>query len=166
MASPSLTQSQLKELLYYDPDTGLFINKISRGSRALAGAIAGDLNSIGYWRIAINCSRYSAHRLAWLYVYGSWPKDQIDHINRIRHDNRISNLREVTISQNLQNVGLRTDNTSGYKGVCWSNKHRKWQAQIKINNVYLCLGRFKSLDDAIAVRKQAEEQLHTHRSVA
>jgi len=167
MATPSLTQSQLKELLHYDPDTGIFTNKFSRSNKIKINTKADQIHSVsGYKRISINNVRYTSHRLAWLYMYGLWPKGKLDHINRIRDDNRINNLREVTNSQNCQNTSLRADNTSGHKGVSWSKGHRKWQAQIKVNNVYLYLGRFDILDDAIAARKQAEEQLHTHRSVA
>lgn len=166
MASPSLTQSQLKELLHYDPDTGIFTNKVFRGPKALKNAEVGCINSKGYLTLNIKLKNYKCHRLAWLYIYGVWPKDQIDHINQNKIDNRIANLREVTKSQNGQNTSLRADNTSGHKGVSWSKGHRKWQAQIKVNNVYLYLGYFDNLDGAVAARKQAEEQLHTHRSVA
>jgi len=166
MASPSLTQSQLKELLHYDPDTGIFTNKVTRNRGALIGDQAGANHSKGYRIIAINRKSYLVHRLAWLYTYGSWPKCQLDHINRIKNDNRISNLREVSDSQNHQNVGLQSNNISGFKGVCWHKRRCTWHVQIKLNNKHIFLGYFKSLDDAIAVRKQAEEQLHTHRSVA
>ena len=123
MASPSLTQSQLKELLHYDPDTGIFTNLVTRNGRALIGDQAGYLRPTGYVIITLNYKRYRAHRLAWLYMYGVWPKDQLDHINRVSHDNRIANLREVSNSENQQNSGIQTNNTSGHKGVSW-NKGR------------------------------------------
>jgi hypothetical protein len=165
MASPSLAQSQLKDLIHYDPDTGVFTNRFSRSNKINTEADRFHSAS-GYKRISVNNVRYTSHRLAWFYMYGVWPKGNLDHINRVKDDNRLINLREVTGSQNCQNTGLRSDNTSGHKGISWSNGHRKWQAQIKANGVYLYLGRFINLDDAIAARKQAEEQLHSHRVVA
>jgi hypothetical protein len=166
MASPSLTQSQLKELLHYDPDTGIFTNLVTRNGRALIGDQAGYLRPTGYVIITLNYKRYRAHRLAWLYMYGVWPKDQLDHINRVSHNNRIANLREVSNSENQQNSGIQTNNTSGHKGVSWIKGRRKWHAKIRLNNNFIHLGIFINLDDAVAARKQAEEQLHTHRSVA
>jgi hypothetical protein len=165
MASPSLTQSQLKELLHYDPDTGVFSHILSRHGVTI-NAKAGCLHQKGYVRISVKCIKYEAHRLAWLYMYGVWPKDQIDHINQIKSDNRITNLRESNSSLNQQNTNLRADNTSGYKGVSWRKGINKWVVCIYLNNTKIHLGYFDNLDDAIAARKQAEEQLHTHRSVA
>ena len=165
MAPCSLAQSQLKELLHYDPDTGIFTHILPRRGVSV-GAEAGTIDVYGYRTIQVNKKKYRSHRLAWLYIYGVWPKDQIDHVNQIKIDNRVCNLREVTNSQNCQNVGLRITNTSGVKGVCWVNSRCKWQAQIKLNNKQNFLGHFKSLADAVAARKQAEEQLHSHRVVA
>lgn len=166
MAPCSLTQSQLKELLHYDPDTGIFINKVTRNSGALIGDQAGTNHSQGYRMIVINRKSYLAHRLAWLYTYGSWPKYQLDHINQIKNDNRISNLREVNNSQNSQNTGLSPNNSSGHKGISWHKQSCKWHAYIMLNYKLIHLGFFINLDAAIAARKQAEEQLHSHRAVA
>jgi len=167
MATPSLTQSQLKELLHYDPDTGIFTNNVDRNYCALSGAQAGHLHiATGYVYICINKKDYLAHRLAWFYMFDVWPSGQLDHINRVRHDNQIANLREVTDSQNSQNTKIRVNNTSGVKGIYWDSSAEGWRAQITVNHITHSLGRFKNLNEAIIARKQAEEQLHTHRSVA
>lgn len=85
-----LTQSRLKTILHYDPETGMFRWRVSNGA-AKAGRLAGSLRPNGYLHIGVDCNRYYSHRLAWLYVYGVWPKDQLDHINGIPNDNRIAN---------------------------------------------------------------------------
>jgi hypothetical protein len=99
-----LTQERLKELLHYDPETGIFTNLTQRGGHAKKGAVAGTKNSIGYVCIRIDYDQYRAHRLAWLYVYGEFPEKFIDHMNEIRDDNRIINLRLATHQENLHNI--------------------------------------------------------------
>jgi hypothetical protein len=106
-----LTQSRLKELLIYDPDTGIFRRRIACGI-AVAGSTPGNINAMGYLDISIGCKRYYAHRLAWLYVYGEWPSLEIDHINCDRLDNRISNLRDVTHHQNMNNLRFHREGTA------------------------------------------------------
>ena len=113
---------ELRRLLSYDPKTGDFRWRVSRGGGVRAGDLAGTLHSGGYWQIYVNNRLYLAHRLAWLYVYGKWPDKGIDHKNGIRTDNRICNLREATASQNGANKGRLTRNTSGFKGVSWISK--------------------------------------------
>ena len=166
MASCSLAQSQLKELLHYDPNTGIFTNLVRRNRQALIGYQAGHLTLEGYVSVSISRTKYQAHRLAWFYLHGVWPKNQLDHINRIKNDNRIINLREATASENHQNIGLQSNNTSGYKGISWRNDIGKWCVRIYLKREQNTIGYFKSLDDAVAARKQAEEQLHSHRVVA
>ena len=111
------TQSQVKELFHYDPETGHLIWLVDRRAHKVAGKIAGYLNNEGYLRIRIDGKGYQAHRLIWLYVNGAWPVNEIDHVNGVRNDNRISNLREVTNSQNLQNQ------RKPRKGLFWSSKY-------------------------------------------
>lgn len=142
------TQDRLKELLCYDPSTGVFIWKVDRGGMAKADTVAGTIPKGQYCIISIDSIVYPAHRLAWLYVHGEWPKDDIDHINNNRSDNRISNLREATRSQNLQNASIMSNNTSGYKGVFWIKNKNRWSAQIKINGKRRRLGVFKTALDA------------------
>lgn len=164
MATRSVTQDQLKELLHYDPETGVFTNKVTRNPRAKQGAIAGSLNTLGYVVIQISMQKIHAHRLAWLYVYGCWPKNQIDHINRIRNDNRLCNLRDVTSSENIHNTSDNRKNTSGYRGVTWNRDRGKWQAQIMASKQYFHLGLYDSPEEAFAVVSAKRRELHPTRA--
>ena len=128
-----LTAEYLRSVLHYSPETGIFTWKVSTAHRVKVGDVAGSQNGLGYLSIQLQSRPQLAHRLAWLYVYGSWPKDQLDHINRNRSDNRISNLREVSNKQNMQNASKPSNNTSGHPGVYWHKQRSKWVAQIKHN---------------------------------
>ena len=152
-----LTAEKLRELLHYEPETGIFTRKVGSASQVKAGDVAGSPNGRGYLQITVQSRLYRAHRLAWLYVYGSWPEDQIDHINRNRSDNRISNLREVSHKQNHQNKSKPSNNTSGHPGVCWNKRKSKWVAQITHNQKQIYLGCFNTVEEAIAARKAAEK---------
>lgn len=151
-----LTVERLKELLYYDPETGKFSRLVSNSNRVKVGDIAGTLNSRGYLQIQIDGKLYKAHRLAWLYTHKAWPADQIDHVNRDRTDNRISNLREASSAENSRNMGKRYDNTSGHVGLTWDKRAQKWKAQIKHLHRNVHLGLFTRQDDAVAARQAAE----------
>ncbi|PHQ82906.1 MAG: hypothetical protein COB69_00210 [Phycisphaera sp.] len=152
------TEESLKKTFLYCPSTGLFIRiASSRGQKK--GAIAGGMSDQGYIKISIKGKLYLAHRLAWLYMTGEWPKEEIDHINNIRNDNKWSNIRAATRSENNRNTGISITNKSGAKGVSWSKSHGKWRAricidkaeqekrQLKTNN--LSLGFYKDKQDAI-----------------
>ena len=156
-----VTQEELKELLHYNPDTGIFTRIASRGS-VKAGYIAGCLDKDGYITIKINCKTYKAHRLAWFYVHGKWPKHKIDHINHVRADNRIANLRCATCRENNKNSSLRKDNTSGVCGVCWYRPKKKWASQIMVNGMNVCLGYFTDKFEAICARKSADNKHGYH----
>ena len=127
-----LTQARLKELLDYDPSTGLFTWKVGR-SGVRKGSSAGSLNNHGYMRISIDGKRYQSHIVAFLYMTGSFPHEEVDHMNNIRDDNRWENLREASKYQNAKNTKIRKDNTSGFKGVYWHKRHKKWTVQINKN---------------------------------
>lgn len=150
-----LTSERLRGVLDYDPDTGLFTRRLSRGC-VKSGTIAGTANADGYLKIAVDGRDYSAHRLAWLYMTGEWPVDQIDHRDRNRANNRWGNLREATHAQNGRNLSRRSDNTSGRSGVSWDKDTGKWRARIRIDGADRHLGLFTSLDAATAVRRDAE----------
>ena len=152
---PELTAEKLRELLHYDPATGIFTWKVRTANQVKAGDVAGSPSG-GYLQIMVLSRLYKAHRLAWLYTSGEWPKDQLDHVNRVRTDNRISNLREATNKQNQQNTGKRRDNTSGHPGVYWYKRISKWQAQITHNQKHIHLGSFTTVEEAIAARKAGE----------
>lgn len=143
-----LTQERLRALLHYDPETGVFTRvKSVRGFRA--GIEAGALHQAsGYVYIGVDRHSYRAHRLAWLYMTGEWPADDLDHINRNRADNRWINLREATRSQNNANARRRCDNTSGVKGVSLDRRHNTWRAYIVVDGRQRHLGRFKTVDAA------------------
>lgn len=155
-----ITQERLKELLSYDPETGVFRWRVARGKNAKAGAIAGSKNARGYWVIAISGRGYRAHRLAWLYMTGAWPEADIDHINLLKGDNRFRNLRDATRAQNIRNTTARRNNRCGSKGVYFIKKASKWGAQITTDGVNKWLGTFESEDEAREVYGLAADLLH------
>tara|TARA_R110000772_G_scaffold118989_1_gene224896 strand:- start:95 stop:592 length:498 start_codon:yes stop_codon:yes gene_type:complete len=157
-----LSQKRLKELLSYDTETGLFVWVIKRSNVVLSGAEAGSFNSEGYLSIMIDSKSYKAHRLAWLYVTGSWPKCQIDHINHNRSDNKWSNLRDVTSLDNARNQNRYKVNKSGCTGVLWHKKDKRWQASIRVNGKLKHLGNFKEKEKAIEVRLLAQKEYGFH----
>ena len=162
----TLTQEYLKERLVYDKDTGIFTNKKSI-SHAMKGEKAGYefiVNGKKYLRIQIQNKLYLVHRLAWLYVFGALPPDQIDHINGNGIDNRIINLRCVNNSENCKNRRLPRNSTSGCIGVCWHKLTDKWQSNIKIDGKKIHLGIYFNKWDAICVRKSAEFKLNFHKN--
>lgn len=152
---------KLRESIHYDPDSGLFIRKAkSSGRNGKVGDICGALSSEGYITISFGGIRYYAHRLAWLYVHGEMPKSQIDHINGVRDDNRLCNLRQATGSQNGMNKSAQKNNTSGYKGVSWNAQRKKWAASIYINKRKLHIGLFVNLEDAARAVSAARIKIH------
>lgn len=122
-----LTAEALRSHLSYDPDTGIFTRKVSYG-KWLSGSIAGSLDVMGYIKISVDHYVTRAHRLAWLYVYGVWPTFEIDHINGVRHDNRLANLRDVNRLTNSQNTRM-SKGKSGYLGAHIS-RNGKFMARI------------------------------------
>ena len=155
-----ITEKQLKDVLNYNPETGIF-TWLTRPSNSIhIGDIAGGLHHTGYIHIRINGKKYSAHRLAWLYTQGQWPKDQIDHINGIKDNNKLSNLREATSSQNNANSNMRCSNKSGRKGVYWHKGKGMWAAQITTNSKVKRLGTFTCKDKAYAAYCKAADKYH------
>jgi hypothetical protein len=147
MATEILTQARLKEVLNYDPLSGLFTRRTkTRGM--VEGTLCGCDNGRGYVRIRVDGNYVLAHRLAWLYVYGDWPSGEIDHVNRDTKDNRIANLRVVDRSANLLNRGWDRRNTSGVRNVNWDKSRCKWVAQLRRNGQQINLGRFDSISEA------------------
>jgi hypothetical protein len=155
----SIEADRLRELLAYDPHTGLFRWRVTR-TKARAGAIAGYVKSDGYVSLCVEGRAYFAHRLAWLHVHGQWPAACIDHINRDRGDNRISNLREATISQNGCNRLGAADSKSGVKGVWFDASRNRWTACIQLRGRTKQIGRFKTKEDAAAAYERAATELH------
>ncbi|WP_320728213.1 HNH endonuclease [Enterobacter ludwigii] len=155
-----LSRERLMELLSYSPVTGRF-TWIKSGPGVTVGKVAGNSSgNKGYVRIKIDGHLYLAHRLAWLYVYGSWPKEEIDHVNLIRDDNRISNLREASRAQNSRNKHLRKDNSSGDKGVYWHKGSHKWQVSSGLNGNLFYLGLYDDKELACLVASEFRSKYH------
>ena len=155
-----LTQSTLKSFLDYDPETGIFTRvKVKTTSNSNPGDVAGGSNG-RYQTISVDNKRYLSHRLAWLYMTGSFPPVFIDHINGVTDDNRFINLREATHSENLLNQKLQKNNTSGAKGVYWNKQHNNWIAKIGFNGKPHYLGAFKDIEDAKIAVMKGREALH------
>jgi len=152
-----LTQSALKSLLSYDENTGLFC-WIKRGHGRPIDKQAGSINKIGYMQICVNKKQYRAHRLAWLYVYGSFPIGMIDHINGIKSDNRICNLRDVSSSVNNINAFVSKSKNHKYLGV---HKNKSlFGASIKANGKRHFLGMFNTPEEAQRIYLAAKAKLH------
>jgi hypothetical protein len=148
----------LKEILSYDPLSGIFTwNKCARPE--LAGKIAGFKTTQGYIRITINRKFYPAQNLAWFYVTGSLPEHIMDHRNRVRDDNRFSNLRQANDCQNAWNISPRKSR-EGRKGVTWGKKEKRWIARIQVNNKNTTIGYFKTAEEAAHAYQVKARELH------
>ncbi len=156
-----LTQDHLKEVLHYDEITGLFTWK-TRKQGVTLGARAGWVDTDGYPRIMIDRRRYMSHTLAFLYMEGAFPKNEVDHLNHNRSDNSWVNLRKVTRVENSRNLSLNKNNTSGHTGVYWDKSSLKYKSQIKLNGDYKHLGSYPKIKDAIQARKEAEIKYGFH----
>jgi hypothetical protein len=153
-----LTIYRLREVLQYDCDDGLFFWKIALSPRGLVGSLAGTICQNGYRMIIIDREPHKASRLAWFYVNGVLPEKYIDHINRIRLDDRISNLRVASPSENSSNIGVTKRSKSGLKGVCktpWG-----WQASIGHRGKLQHIGSFRTPEEASSAYIEATKRLN------
>src|SRR5262245_1233634 len=137
-----LTFERLREVLEYNPETGLWVWIARTGRKSKPGKIAGSVHEHGYIVIRIDRAIYKGHRLAWLYMTGAWPSVTIDHINGEPGDNRWVNLREASYSQNNSNRGPRADSKTGVKGVSIDNKTKRWRAQLSVGGKAVYIGLF------------------------
>jgi len=161
------TAQELCALLDYDPDTGVLTWRVARGSNAPAGGVAGCDRGDGYRRIEIDGRRIYAHRIAWAISIGEWPVSQIDHVNGIRDDNRLANLREATHAENHQNRRRSQRNSkSGFLGVHFRKNVGKWQAGINIGRERKYLGLFATAELAHAAYLAAKADLHPFQTIA
>tara|TARA_R100001086_G_scaffold227776_1_gene146994 strand:- start:161 stop:709 length:549 start_codon:yes stop_codon:yes gene_type:complete len=175
-----ITADELRSFVNYNPDTGEFTwnqrdPSLFKTNRAASiwnaqfpGKTAGGKQSsdsgkgLHYWVIVIFRKKYLAHRLAWLYMTGDWPVDQLDHINGDSLDNQWSNLREVSNAENGRNCKVNVNNTSGVMGVYFYKRDQIWCAYITKNYKTKSLGRFEDWFDAVCARKSAEVKLGFH----
>lgn len=144
-----INQYDLKLILKYHKSTGIFTWKDrSNRSKKKGGDEAGSLSGCGYIDIKINGFSYKAHRLAWLYVYGSFPEKNIDHKNGIRHDNRWRNLREATPKENMWNRSILPNNKTGRKGVSIQTINGKYRAHARWEGKQISLGVYETIEEA------------------
>ena len=154
-----ITHGVLRDRFTYNESDGFFyFNK--NISNKKSGDIAGSLMPSGYRVIRVFGRRYYAHRLAWLYVYGKWPDNQIDHINGNKDDNRITNLRNASSCQNNQNSRINKSNSSGFKGVSWNKKSKKWRAYCGAFGRQVHIGLFDDINDAAAAVHEFRSRAH------
>ncbi|MGC6389706.1 HNH endonuclease [Ewingella sp. S1.OA.A_B6] len=151
-----LSIEELKDILRYEPDTGAWIRLKTRGP-CIKWSEAGNISADGYRKLRINGKDYLSARLAFFYMNGRWPI-QMDHINRIRLDDRWSNLREVNQQQNNFNQGLRVDNSSGVKGVSWYKSREKWVVQMNVYGKPRRFGYYKDIELAELVASEAHDK--------
>jgi hypothetical protein len=165
-----LTQLRLRELLVYEPETGVFWwrvqSNVANGPtlgvrRRWANQRAGALTVQGYYIINVDGERFRAARLAWLYMTGLWPDEHIDHIDGNSADDSWLNLRQATRSENMANAKLlRTNNVSGARGVYWNKRRSKWHARVSFQNCHYHCGYFDSFEEAVKARDAKAVQLH------
>jgi hypothetical protein len=155
-----IDQETVRKLFHYDAESGILLWRYGNGKNVKPWQQAKSLNGQGYCTVKVNGTNYRVHRLIWLYVYGDFPKEDIDHKNRIRNDNRLCNLRAVSRTDNCQNISLPNHNKSGHIGVSWFDLRKTWTVYVKVNKKNKWLGYYKNLDDAIAARKAGEKQYY------
>jgi len=159
MAKTDLTAELAREFYCYDAETGVLQWRKKPCARVDAGDIAGALNGDGYLQVGFKYKVYTAHRIAWIYVTGAWPKGQVDHINGVRTDNRWLNLRDVSASINQQNRRtLAGNNSSGFTGV--RRFQNAWRAGIWVGGTNTFLGYFKTKEEANCAYLEAKRRLH------
>jgi hypothetical protein len=156
-----ITAERLRSVLSYDERTGMFVRKITMGSMR-SGSVAGSVRRDGYRWISVDGIRYFASDLAWLYVKGCWPcsDNLIDHINRIRDDNRFDNLREASYEQNSVNSKVRRNSTTGFKGVVYRKDRKRFVARIRVRGDQIYLGWFDTAEAAGAAYDEAARAIH------
>lgn len=153
-----LTQEEVRRLLDYNPETGELRWRATGKGRKKSRA-AGCVDSTGYLKIGVNGRRYLTHRLIWLWFYGYFPENEVDHIDRDPSNNRLTNLREASRTCNSRNCGKGARNTSGVKGVFWYARYGKWQSSIMVDHKEKQLARHTDFTEAVAHRLAAEQCL-------
>lgn len=158
-----ITQEYLKSVLHYDPDTGVFTWVAKIAKKICVGNIAGCVTGVGRYRyIKIHGQTFAEHRLAFLYMTGALPIDEVDHINHNRTDNRWDNLRDVDRKNNGRNHKVSKRNNSGVVGVHWDANRKKWSASITYDGRIIYLGRYSQIEDAAEARAKANVMYGFH----
>jgi hypothetical protein len=147
-----ITQILLRERFSYNSETGVLTRRIAPHGRFFAGERVGWFDAKGYLRTGIAGKYPAVHRLIWLYVYGVWPREQLDHINGIKDDNRLINLREASNSQNTCNRDVRRGSESGLKGITQDKRTGRWRAYVHVGGKRIWLGFFTTKEEAHSVR--------------
>ena len=150
----------VRALFTYVPTTGEFFNRLTTGTKAKQGELAGYITDNNYVEVTILSRKYKAHRLAWLYTYGTFPAALLDHIDGDRLNNALYNLREATATQNLYNTPIRSDNTSRYKVVALDRRWNKFRAYINIEGKQQSLGYYDTAEEAGSAYVSAAKELH------
>jgi hypothetical protein len=158
--SITLTVERLREVLDYDPATGVFTWLIATSRRVRIGSVAGTVDPRGYRHINVDGHRYYAHRLAWFYVYGEWPAGILDHEDQVPGHDWFKNLRPATQSKNLANSRRKTDSLSGFKGVAYVPRLSRWQARVAINGKRFYIGSFATPEEAHAAYMAKARELY------
>jgi len=158
MVAEQIDPDQIRLLFDYDPSTGVFVRLNTNHHRKHVGT----LTPFGHRQIRVDGVLTMAHRMAWAYVYGEWPPTNLDHINGKPDDNRIENLRLATPKQNQENVKLRTDNSSGVRGVNWNARMKQWAVRVQHHKERIFIGYFRTLEDARLAAKTNRDTLYTH----
>lgn len=159
-----ITPGRLRELLHYSPETGAFtwVTKASPQSRIQPGEPAGSICGKGYILVTVDGKQYKASRLAWLYMTGEWPKGEVDHEDRVKTNDKWSNLSDVSHVGNMLNKSMHKNNTSGYAGVHYNKKGKKWVAYFRVNGQRVHVGSFSTAEEANAARTEAREKAVNH----
>lgn len=159
-----LTREMLASVLTFDPEKGRFYWVAGAGRGKPEGKEAGSFDAHGYGQINVFGKVWKEHRLAWLWIYGELPSDQIDHINHDRRDNRPCNLRAANNVENHKNRPMQNSNKSGFIGVHFNKNAKKYEAYITVDKVRQKLGYFDNFEDAVAARKAANEKYGFHQN--
>lgn len=156
-----ITQEQAAEFLRYEPETGRLVWIKKASDKTMIGKRAGWQRSPGgYRQVGFKGQILYEHRLIWLLVTGRFPACQVDHINGIKDDNRLENLREASSSQNIVNIGAKRDNKSGAKNVHWCRTKQRWVAKVKLNGRTKHAGEFRDYEQAVEAAAAARAALH------
>jgi len=154
-----ITQEEVRKHFSYNKKTGILRRKTATGT-AKIGDIVSYKTPNGYLSVSFKNKKYQVHRLIWFGMTGYFPENDIDHINRIRDDNRWKNLREVSKQCNARNCNISKNNNSGITGICWNKSKNKWAVQIMVNRKKYYIGRFKDFDEAVCHRLAVEQCLN------